>query len=173
VINPRPLAVRPWKALPIRREKSTLFLRESPVGQAEARMHDVQSLAHVKWDCKYHVLFIPKYRRKVLYGKLRAAVGRILRALCEQKGIGLLEGHAAVDHIHLFLSIPPKYRVAYTVGFLKGKSAVRVHRELRRERRMTGLHFGATGYWVSTVGRDEETVRKYIRDQEGWDRQQG
>ena len=136
-------------------------------------MQDFQSLAHVKWDCKYHVVFIPKYRRKVLYGKVRAAVGRILRELCEQKGVALLEGHAAVDHIHLFLSIPPKYSVAYTVGFLKGKSAVRIHRELLRERRMTSLHFWATGYWVSTVGRDEETVRKYIREQEGWDRQQG
>ena len=119
------------------------------------------------WD------FIPKYRRKLLYGKRRRSVGRILRELCEQKGVGLLEGHAAADHIHLFLSIPPKYSVSYTVGFLKGKSAVRIHRELLRERRMTGLHFWATGYWVSTVGRDEEAVRKYIREQEGWDRQQG
>src|SRR5262245_5731102 len=136
-------------------------------------MHDLRSLAHVKWGCKYHGVFIPKYRRKVLYGKLRAAVGRILRELGDQKGIALLEGHAACDHIHLFWSMPPQYSVAYTVGFLKGKSAVRIHRELLRERRMTGLHFWATGYWVSTVGRDEETVRKYMREQEGWDRQQG
>jgi putative transposase len=136
-------------------------------------MHDFESLAHVKWDCKYHVVFIPKYRRKVLYGRLRKAVGQILRDLCEQKGIGLLEGHAMPDHIHLCLSIPPKYSVSYTVGFLKGKSAVRIHRELLQERRMTGLHFWATGYWVSTVGRDEEVVRKYIREQESWDRQQG
>jgi putative transposase len=136
-------------------------------------MQDFESLAHVKWDCKYHVVFIPKYRRKILYGRLRKAVGRILRELCDQKKIGLLEGHAASDHIHLFLSIPPKYSVSYTVGFLKGKSAVRIHRELLQERRMTGLHFWATGYWVSTVGRDEEAVRKYFREQEGWDRQQG
>ena len=136
-------------------------------------MHDFESLAPVQWDCKYHVGFIPKYRRKVLYGRLRKAVGQILRNLCQQKGIGLLEGHAMPDHIHLCLSIPPKYSVSYTVGFLKGKSAVRIHRELFQPRRMTGLHFWATGYWVSTVGRDEEAVRKYIRAQEGWDRQQG
>ena len=135
-------------------------------------MTDFESLAHVKWDCKYHVVFIPKYRRKVLYGKLRQAVGRILRELCDQKGITLLEGHAGSDHIHLFLSIPPKYSVANTVGFLKGKSAVRIHRELLQEKRMTGLHFWAVGYWVSTVGRDEEAVRKYIREQETRDRDQ-
>ena len=136
-------------------------------------MHDFESLAHVRWDCKYHVVFIPQYRRKVLYGRLRKAVGQLLRDLCQQKGIGLLQGHAMPDPIHLFLRIPPKYSVSYTVGFLKGKSAVRIHRELLKERRMTGLHFWATGYWVSTVGRDEEAVRKYIREPEGWDRQQG
>ena len=136
-------------------------------------MQDLESLAHVKWDCKYHVLFIPKYRRKVLFGKLRAAVGRILRELCEQKGIALLEGHAAIDHVHLFLSIPPKYSVSYTVGFLKGKSAVRIHRELLRERRLTGLHFWAAGYCVSTVGLDEARVRQYIREQEELERRQG
>jgi putative transposase len=161
--------------VPVRREwkKNTLFLRESPVGQEKERMQDFESLAHVRWECKYHVDFIPKYRRKVLYGRLRSGVGRILRDLCEQKKVGLLEGHALSDHVHLCLSIPPKYSVAYTIGFLKGKSAVRIHRELTHERRMTGLHFWAAGYWVSTVGRDEATVRKYIRDQENWDRNQG
>ncbi len=136
-------------------------------------MQDFQSLAHVKWDCKFHVVFVPKYRRKELYGKLRLAVGRILRDLCEQKEIGLMEGHVAPDHVHMLLRIPPKYSVAYTVGFLKGKSAVRIHRELLKEKRLTGLHFWATGYWVSTVGRDEEAVRKYVREQEAWDRDQG
>jgi putative transposase len=135
-------------------------------------MQDFQSLAHVKWDCKYHVVFLPKYRRKVLYGRFRAGVGRILRQLCEQKEIVLVEGHVALDHVHMLLSIPPKYSVAYTVGFLKGKSAVRIHRELLKEKRMTGLHFWATGYWVSTVGHDEEAVRKYVREQEAWDRDQ-
>ena len=136
-------------------------------------MEDFDSLSHVRWQCKYHVVFIPKYRRKVLFGKLRASIGRILRDLCEQKGIELLEGHAMADHVHLCLSIPPKYSVAYSIGFLKGKSAVRIHRELLQERRMTGLHFWAVGYWVSTVGRDEAAVRKYIREQEAWDRNQG
>jgi putative transposase len=136
-------------------------------------MHDFESLSHVRWECKYHVVFIPKYRQKVLYGKLRRGIGRILRQLCEQRGVELVEGHAMPDHVHLLLSIPPKYSVSYTVGFLKGKSAVRVHRELLRERRMTGLHFWATGYWVSTVGRDEEAVGRYIREQEKRDSNQG
>jgi len=135
-------------------------------------MHDFESLAHVRWDCKYHVVFIPKYRRKILYGKLRAGIGRILRDLCEQKGIELLEGHGMPDHVHLCLRIPPKYSVSYTIEFLKGKSAVRVHRELLNERRMAGLHFWATGYWVSTVGLDEETVRKSIREQDDRDDKQ-
>ncbi len=136
-------------------------------------MKDIASLAHVRWECKYHVVFIPKYRRKVIYGKLRASIGGILRELCKQKGIELLEGHAMSDHVHLCLSIPPKHSVSYAVGFLKGKSAVRIHRELMHERRMTGLHFWATGYWVSTVGRDEAEVRRYIREQEVRDSQQG
>jgi putative transposase len=135
-------------------------------------MEDFESLAHVRWECKYHVVFIPKYRRKVIFGNFRVSVGQILRELCDQKGMGLLEGHAMNDHVHLCLSIPPKYSVAYTIGFLKGKSAVRIHRELLQERRMAGLHFWATGYWVSTVGRDEGAVRKYIREQEERDRQQ-
>jgi len=135
-------------------------------------MEDFESLAHVRWECKYHVIFIPKYRKKVIFGGLRTSIGQILRDLCNQKGIDLLEGHAMNDHVHLCLSIPPKYSVAYTIGFLKGKSAVRIHRELLQERRMTGLHFWATGYWVSTIGRDEGAVRKYIREQEERDRQQ-
>ena len=136
-------------------------------------MHEWQTLSHVRWDCKYHVVIIPKYRRKVLYGKLRRQIGAILRELCRQRGIELLEGHALPDHIHLCLSIPPKYSVAYAIGFLKGKSAVRIHRELLRERRMTGLHFWATGYCVSTVGLDEARVREYIREQEARDNRQG
>jgi putative transposase len=136
-------------------------------------MHEWQSLSHVRWDCKYHVVIIPKYRRKVIYGKLRRQIGAILRDLCRQRGIELVEGHAMADHIHLCLSIPPKYSVAHAVGFLKGKSAVRIHRELLRERRMTGLHFWAVGYCVSTVGLDEARVRQYIREQEENERRQG
>lgn len=129
-------------------------------------MHDWESQSHVKWDCKYHIVFIPKYRRKAIFGTLRAKIGRMLRELCEQKGVELLEGHALADHVHLCLSIPPKYSVADVVGFLKGKSAVRIHRELLGERKMTGLHFWARGYCVSTIGFDEAAVRRYIREQE-------
>jgi putative transposase len=136
-------------------------------------MHEWQSLSHMRWECKYHVVIIPKYRRKVLYGRLRRRIGVILRELCRQRGIELLEGHAMPDHVHLCLSIPPKYSVAHTIGFLKGKSAVRIHRELLHERRMTGLHFWATGSCVSTVGLDEARVRQYIREQDQRDRRQG
>ena len=125
------------------------------------------------WECKYYVVFIPTFPQKPIDGNPQVPVGGILPDLRKQKGIGLLEGHAVSDHVHLCLSIPPKYSVAYTIGFLKGKSAVRIHRELLHERRMAGLHFWATGYWVSTVGRDEATVRRYIREQEDHDRQQG
>jgi putative transposase len=132
-------------------------------------MHDWESQAHVKWDCKYHLVFVPKYRRKAIYGSLRQKIGRILRELCEQMGVELLEGHALADHVHLCVSIPPKYSVANTVGFLKGKSAVKIHRELLGERRMTGLHFWARGYCVSTLGYDDEAVRRYVREQEAQD----
>ena len=136
-------------------------------------MRDFESLAHVRWDCKYQVVLIPKYRRKVLYGRLRREVGRILRELCEQKGMEAVEGHLRPDHVHLCVKIPPKLSVSFAIGFLKGKSAVRIHRELLHERRMAGLHFWATGYWVSTVGLDEEMVKRYIREQEKRDDQQG
>ncbi len=129
-------------------------------------MHDWQSLSHVRWDCKYHVVIVPKYRKKVIYGKLRRQIGPVLRSLCQQRGVTLVEGHTMPDHIHMCLSVPPKFSIAHTIGFLKGKSAVIVHRRLLHERRMTGLSFWATGYCVSTVGLDEETIRQYIRDQE-------
>ena len=135
-------------------------------------MEKWKTLSHVRWDCKYHVVFIPKYRKKVLCGRLRSGVGRIIRELCEQRGVELLEGKAMSDHVHLYLSIPPKYSVSHTIGFLKGKSAIRIHRELLQERRMTGKHFWSRGYYVSTVGLDEEEVRNYIRRQEEFDHQQ-
>ena len=136
-------------------------------------MHDWQSLSHVRWDCKYHVVIVPKYRKKVIYGKLKRRVGPILRELCHQRGVTLLEGHAMADHIHMCLSVPPKFSIAHTIGFLKGKSAVQIHRKLMQERRMTGLSFWATGYCVSTVGLDEETIRRYIKDQERLESGQG
>jgi len=129
-------------------------------------MHDWQSLSHVRWDCKYHVIIVPKYRKKLLFGRLRHQIGPILRELCRQKGIELVEGHVMPDHVHMCLSIPPKYSVAYTIGFLKGKSAIRVHRQYARGERVYGKHFWAEGYCVSTVGYDEKVVREYIRQQE-------
>ena len=135
-------------------------------------MHEWQSLSHVRWDCKYHVVIIPKYRRKVFYGRLRRQIGTILRELCRQRGVEMLEGHAMPDHIHMCLSIPPKYSVAFVLGFLK-EMHVRIHRELLHERRMSGLSFWASGYCVSTVGLDETRVRQYIREQEELENRQG
>jgi putative transposase len=135
-------------------------------------MHDWSSLSHVRWECKYHVVIVPKYRKKSLYGGLRKQVGEILRELCRQKGVELLEGHLLSDHIHMCLSVPPKLSIAFTIGFLKGKSAVRIHREILNKRRITGLHFWARGYCVSTVGLDEQMVRKYIREQESIEKRQ-
>ena len=129
-------------------------------------MHDWQSMSHVRWDCKYHVVIVPKYRKKLLFGKLRKQIGPIFRELCRQKGIELVEGHTRPDHVHMCLAIPPKYSVAYTIGFLKGKSAIRIHRQYERSERVYGMHFWAVGYCVSTVGLNEERIRRYIREQE-------
>ena len=130
-------------------------------------MREWESASHVRWYCRYHIVFVPKYRKKVIFGQLRRSVGKILRDLCQQEKIELLEGHAMNDHVHLCLSIPPKFSVSNTVGFLKGKSAIRIHREcLGRQKNFTGFHFWARGYCVSTVGLEEEVVRKYIREQE-------
>ena len=133
-------------------------------------MKEWQSLAHTKWECKYHVVFVPKYRRKVFYGKLRNRIGGILRELCIYKGLELLEGYAMPDHIHMCLSIPPKYSVSFAIGYLKGKSAIRVHKDLLNRRRgFTNLNFWTRGYFVSTVGYDEGSVRAYIRNQDKLD----
>jgi putative transposase len=136
-------------------------------------MHDWESLTHVRWECKYHVVVVPKYRRKVIYGQVKKTIGAILRELCRQRGVELLEGHLMPDHVHMCLSVPPKYWIAHTIGFLKGKSAVRIHREVLHERRLTGLSFWATGYCVSTVGLDEASIRRYIREQEQLESRQG
>lgn len=136
-------------------------------------MHDREPQAHVGWGRKYHVVFVPKYRRKALSGNVRRRVGRIIRGLCRQKGVELIEGHAKPDHIRLCLAIPPRHGVAHPIGFIKGKSAVRIHRELLRGRRLVGLHFWAVGYCVSTVDLDEEAVRQYIREQGEMDGGQG
>jgi putative transposase len=118
-------------------------------------------------------VFVPKYRKKAIFGSLRRGIGKILRDLCEQHQVELVEGHALSDHVHLCLSIPPKYSVANTVGFLKGKSAIKIHRQyLGKERNFTGFHFWARGYCVSTVGLDEAVIRQYIRNQEEEDERQ-
>ena len=130
-------------------------------------MKNWQSQAHVKWECKYHVVIVPKYRKKVLYGKTREKLGEILRSLCQQKGVELLEGHLCCDHVHMLLSVPPKYSIAMLIGFLKGKSSVRIHRDVNHVRgSLFGRSFWARGYSVSTVGRNEAQIRKYIEDQE-------
>ena len=136
-------------------------------------MREWQSQSHVKWYCRYHVVFVPKYRRRTIYGSLRRNIGKLLRELCQQHDVELVEGHAKPDHVHLCLSIPPKFSVANTVGFLKGKSAIRIHREyLGRKRQFTGFHFWARGYCVSTIGLEEAVVREYIRNQEAEEQRQ-
>jgi len=137
-------------------------------------MKDWQSQAHVKWECKYHVVIVPKYRKKTLFGKLRRAIGGILRDLCRQKDVELVEGKAMPDHIHMVLSVPPRLSIAMVIGFLKGKSAIRIHRELEKTRgNLFGRSFWSRGYCVSTVGLDEAAIRKYVRDQEKNDKDQG
>ena len=136
-------------------------------------MREWRSQSHVRWYCKYHVVFVPKYRKRSLYGSLRRNIGKVLRELCRQHGVALVEGHAMADHVHLCLSIPPKFSVANTVGFLKGKSAIRIHREyLKRKRQFTGFHFWARGYCVSTIGLEEQVIREYIRNQEAEEQRQ-
>jgi putative transposase len=130
-------------------------------------MDDHQSLKHTKWECKYHVVFIPKCRRKILYGKLRRHLGEIFKELASQKECQIEEGHLKVDHVHMLISVPPKYAVAQVVGYLKGKSAIHIARTFGgRQRNFVGENFWARGYFVSTVGRDETTIREYIKKQE-------
>ncbi len=125
------------------------------------------SLSHTKWECKYHVVFIPKYRKKRIFGTLRMELGDVFRRLAEQKESRIEEGHLMPDHVHMLISIPPKYAVAQVVGYIKGKSAIHVGRQHgERRRNFVGQHFWARGYFVSTVGRDEAVIRKYIRHQE-------
>jgi putative transposase len=130
----------------------------------------IQSMSHSKWDCKYHVVFIPKRRRKAMFGNLRKQLGGIFHELARQKECQIIEGHLMPDHVHMCISIPPKYSVASVVGFIKGKSAIAIARQFQgRERNYTGEHFWARGYCVSTVGYEEDQVRAYICEQEGGD----
>ena len=133
-----------------------------------------QSLSHTRWDCKYHVVFVPKRRRKVLYGKIRKAWGSIFHALAKQKECQIIEGHVMSDHVHMVISIPPKYAVSSVIGFLKGKSAIAIVRQFcGRERNFAGEHFWARGYAVSTVGFEREAVKRYVREQEGTETSEG
>jgi len=133
-------------------------------------MVHVQSLSHTKWECKYHVVWIPKYRTKSLYVELRKYLGSTFRDLASQRECQVIEGHILPDHIHLLILIPPKYSVSQTTGYLKGKSAIQIARTyMGRRKNFTGQHFWARGYFVSTVGVDEEAIRDYIKAQEDED----
>jgi putative transposase len=134
-------------------------------------MDDYESLKHTKWECKYHIVFIPKCRRQKLYQQLRQHLGEVFRQLAQQRESQILEGHLIVDHVHMLISIPPKYAVAQVIGYIKGKSAIHIARTAGgRQRNFTGEHFWARGYFVSTVGRDEKAIREYIQRQEQEDR---
>ena len=130
-------------------------------------MDKYESLSHTKWECKYHVVFIPKCRRRTLYEQLRQHLGEVFRELARQKESRVKEGHLMSDHVHMMLAIPPKYAVSQVVGYMKGKSAIHLARVYgERKRHFVGQHFWARGYFVSTVGRDETMIREYIRNQE-------
>jgi putative transposase len=130
-------------------------------------MDEYESLSHTKWECKYHVVFIPKRRRKTLYAQLRPHLGEVFRKLASQKESRIEEGHLLADHVHMMISIPPKYAVSQVVGFIKGKSAIHLARVYgEKKRNFVGQHFWARGYFVSTVGRDQEVIREYIKKQE-------
>jgi putative transposase len=134
-------------------------------------VNEYETLCHTKWECKYHVVFIPKCRRKVLYSGLRRYIGPVLRKLASQKESQIEEGHMMADHVHLLISIPPKYSVAQVIGYIKGKSAIHIARTYGEQRRnFTGQNFWARGYFVSTVGRDEKVIREYIQHQEQEDK---
>lgn len=129
-----------------------------------------QSLSHSKWDCKYHVVFVPKYRKKAIFGDIRGHLGPIFHELARQKECLIVEGHLMRDHVHMCISIPPKHAVSSVIGFMKGKSALAIARQFSgKQRNFNGENFWARGYAVSTVGFEEDAVRRYIREQEGND----
>ena len=127
---------------------------------------DISSLAHSKWNCKYHIVFAPKYRRMVIYNQIKADIGKILRKLCEQKGVEIIEAEACPDHIHMLLSIPPKYSVAQIMGYLKGKSSLMLFdRHANLKYKYGNRHFWCRGYYVDTVGKNKKRIEEYIRNQ--------
>lgn len=127
---------------------------------------DTDSLAHTQWNCKYHIVFAPKYRRQVIYGKIKSDIGKMLRKLCEYKGVEIIEAEACKDHIHMLLSIPPKYSVSQIVGYLKGKSSLMIFEKYANLKYKYGnRHFWCRGYYVDTVGRNKKVIEQYIRNQ--------
>jgi putative transposase len=135
----------------------------------EISMKTTQSQSHSKWECKYHITWIPKYRKKTIYGQLRKHLREVFRELARQKESLILEGHLLPDHVHMLVSIPPKYAVAQVIGFIKGKSAIYIAKNCLNSKNASGHKFWARGYHVSTVGRDEEVNRRYIKEQENED----
>ena len=133
-------------------------------------MNNNNSLSHTTWNCKYHIVFAPKYRRKVAYGKLREDIRDIIIMLCKRKGVNIIEGEVCPDHIHLLVEIPPKMSVSYFMGYLKGKSTLMIfERHANLKYKFGNRHFWSEGYYVSTVGLNEATIKKYIQDQENYD----
>ena len=127
---------------------------------------DTNSLAHTKWECKYHIVFAPKYRRQIIYGKIKMDIGQMLRKLCEYKGVEIIEAEACKDHIHMLISIPPKYSVAQIMGYLKGKSSLMIFEKYANLKYKYGnRHFWCRGYYVSTVGANKKAIQEYIRNQ--------
>ncbi|WP_303904527.1 IS200/IS605 family transposase [Thiohalomonas denitrificans] len=134
-------------------------------------MRQVASLSHTRRECKYHIIFIPKYRRKTIFGHIRRELGEVFHRLAKQKESHIEEGHLMPDHVHMMIAIPPKYSVSQVVGYIKGKSAIHIAKTyMERKKNFVGQHFWARGYFVSTVGRDEAVIRNYIRHQEAEDR---
>ena len=129
-------------------------------------MKDINSLSHSKWNCKYHIVFAPKYRRREIYGKIKADIGKILRQLCEMKGVEIIEAEACPDHIHMLVSIPPHINVAYFMGYLKGKSSLMIFdRHANLKYKYGNRHFWCRGYYVDTVGKNEKKIAEYVRNQ--------
>ena len=127
---------------------------------------DIASLAHTKWECKYHIVFAPKYRRQIIYGKIKEDIGKMLRKLCEYKGVEIIEAEACKDHIHMLVSIPPKFSVSQIMGYLKGKSSLMIYEKYANLKYKYGnRHFWCRGYYVSMVGRNKRTIEEYIRNQ--------
>ncbi|MBQ7669538.1 MAG: IS200/IS605 family transposase [Clostridia bacterium] len=127
---------------------------------------DTESLAHTQWNCKYHIVFAPKYRRQIIYGKIKKDIGIMLRKLCEYKGVEIIEAEACKDHIHMLVSIPPKYSVSQIMGYLKGKSSLMIFEKYANMKYKYGnRHFWCRGYYVDTVGRNRKVIEQYIRNQ--------